>query len=100
MSIERNQQVRDDLNVADAVVRACWSNFLATEPTYVLRDLIVIELDKARLAEREACASLAAEVAHHLRGLPSEDASYNAVKCAAGAEACERVATAIRNRSK
>ncbi len=55
---------------------------------------------RAVLAEREACANIAAEVAHHLRGLPSEDDSYSKIKCDSGAEACERVATAIRNRSK
>lgn len=33
---------RRDLDGADAIVRACWDNFVATEPTYVLRDLIAI----------------------------------------------------------
>jgi len=52
------EQVRADLRVADNVVHAVWRNFNATEPTYVLRDLIVIELEKARAAEREACAKI------------------------------------------
>jgi hypothetical protein len=54
-----HEQVKADLDIADKVVRAVWGNFVATEPTYVLRDLIVIELVKARSAEREACARIA-----------------------------------------
>lgn len=54
-----NEQNRSDLRIADAIVHSCWDNFLKTEPTYVLRDLIVIEIQKARDAEREACAKLA-----------------------------------------
>lgn len=58
MTLQKNEQVRHDLDRADAVIRACWDNFIATEPTFVLRDLIVIEIAKAREAERERCASL------------------------------------------
>ena len=61
-----NERVRRDLDAADAIVRASWDNFVATEPTYVLRDLIAIELDKAREAEREACAKIARRVSSDL----------------------------------
>ncbi len=57
----RNEQVRKDLDAADRVVRACWENFVATEPTYLLRDLIVVEIVKARETEREACAKIASD---------------------------------------
>ena len=60
-----NEQIRKDLDIADRVVRACWGNFVATEPTYVLRDLIVIEIQKARDAEREACAVKCREYAEN-----------------------------------
>lgn len=59
MTLKQHAQTRDDLNRADAVIRACWDNFKATEPTFVLRDLIVIELHKAREMERERCAKIA-----------------------------------------
>ena len=59
MTIDRNAQVRSDLDVADRILEACWDNFTATEPTYVIRDLIVIELAKSREREREACAKIA-----------------------------------------
>jgi hypothetical protein len=59
MTPERTARIRSDLDIAASIVSACWGNFLATEPTYVLRDLIVVELEKARAAEREACAKIA-----------------------------------------
>lgn len=57
MSIDTNAQVRSDLDLADGVVRLCWDNFKATEPTFVLRDLIAVEIEKAREREREKIAS-------------------------------------------
>lgn len=58
MTLLKNEQVRHDLDRADAVIRACWDNFKAKEPTFVLRDLIVMEIARAREAEREACAKI------------------------------------------
>ena len=63
MTLHKNAQVRADLNAADRVVRACWGNFIATEPTYVLRDLIVIEIQNARDAERERCTGIVNKLA-------------------------------------
>ena len=60
--------VRSALDKADSIVRTCWENFKATEPTYVLRDLIVVEITKAIEAEREACAKLVDEHASHHAG--------------------------------
>lgn len=57
MSIDSHAQIRSDRDRADAVLRLCWDNFLATEPTFVLRDLIVVEMEKARERERDKIAS-------------------------------------------
>jgi len=84
MTLQRNSQVRSDLDKADAIVRLCWGNFIATEPTYVLRDLIVVELAKARADEREACA-LIAEVSatDHDEDTPGGWCAANAARHAA-----------------
>lgn len=54
-----SEPTQSDLARADALIRACWDNFIAPESTIVLRDLIVIEIAKAREAERERCAKMA-----------------------------------------
>jgi hypothetical protein len=59
MTIAAHAQTRRDLDVADRLVRLCWDNFKATEPTFVLRDLIAIELATAREWEREQAAKIA-----------------------------------------
>lgn len=59
MTAARNIQTRSDLNIADKIVHAVWDNFIRSEPTFVLRDMIVIEIAKSREAEREGCAKIA-----------------------------------------
>ncbi len=59
--LDRMEQIRKDLDAADRVIRAGWDNFIATEPTYVLRDLIVIEIKKAREASEARIKDLEAE---------------------------------------
>jgi hypothetical protein len=44
-------------DMADAISRLFWDNFIKSEPAMVMRDVIAIELDKARDAERERCVS-------------------------------------------
>ena len=46
-------------DLADTISRLFWDNFLKSEPALVMRDVIAIELDKARDAERERCAKIA-----------------------------------------
>ena len=41
-------------DLADAITRLVWDNFLKTEPAMVLRDLIAVELEKAEERGREA----------------------------------------------
>lgn len=84
-----SEQTRDDLRIADKVVQAVWSNFVATEPTYVLRDLIVIEIEKTRMAEREACAKVLDDRAQELRRQRDPGMANH----------CQSLATAIRNRT-
>ena len=59
MTLAANAQIRSDLDTADRIVNTCRDNFKATEPAFVLRDLIAIEIANAREAEREACAKIA-----------------------------------------
>lgn len=58
MTLAHNIRTRTDLDIADRVINACSDNFKATEPTFVLRDLIAIELAKSRETEREMCAKI------------------------------------------
>lgn len=96
MTLESNEQVREDLNRADAVVRACWSNFIATESTYVLRDLIVVEIAKAREAEREACARISeSRAGGSFCGSDRDTGSFDDCEEYAG----EQIAALIRARS-
>lgn len=64
MTLARNMQVRADLDLADRIVRTCSKTF---GPFVELRDLIAIELDKARAAEREACAKMLDDLAREAR---------------------------------
>ena len=97
MTIDRNAQVRSDLDVADSILEACWDNFTATEPTYVIRDLIVVELGKARENEREECAKVAEQLMRDFGDLKySTDQPMGSFK---ERFACGQVAKAIRDRS-
>lgn len=43
---------------ASAITRLFWDNFIKSEPAAIMENVIEIEIEKARLAEREACAAL------------------------------------------
>lgn len=59
MTMARNEQWRTDLDTADKICRALPGVVAREELTFALRDMIAIELARARDAEREACAKIA-----------------------------------------
>ncbi|WBT40122.1 hypothetical protein [Hyphomicrobium sp. DMF-1] len=68
MTPEERREIRSDLDIADNLLRLCWDNFKATEPTFVLRDLIVIEFDRIRREAEQAAYERAAKVAEQYNG--------------------------------
>ena len=50
-------------DMADSISRLFWDNFIKSEPALIMRDVIAVELDKARDAERARCLKIAEDAA-------------------------------------
>jgi hypothetical protein len=50
-------------HMADTISRLFWDNFIKSEPALTMRDVIAVELDKARDAERARCLKIAEDAA-------------------------------------
>ena len=92
-------------DMADAISRLFWDNFLKTEPALIMRDVIAIELDKARDTERERCAQVAeahkgsATKKRRARGPQNDNSMLDEIYAEERGEdiAAEMIAREIRN---
>ncbi len=77
MTPEERREIRSDLDIADNLLRLCWDNFKATEPTFVLRDLIVIEFDRIRREAEQSAFERAAKVAEEQPIIYARDTEFD-----------------------